>query len=186
MDNANRLFPNIERKKYAQALKKDLLACRFQSVTLQADDCKGCMDVAQSLSNDEQVLLLDIKWLLNKYRNGFVFSYSESDLSLQQEEFLYHVGLPTSVKGNINAWPELDQIRLHLAKELNSSSKIVVFINHTRAIQDFYELLSDVEVFLPKLKVLLLEYASHPLTDTIWQTDQKGRISKKEKSSLKV
>lgn len=186
MDNVSRLFSNIERKKDAQNLKKDLLACKVQSITLQADDCKGCMDIAQSLSNDDQVLLLDIKWLLNQYRHGYGFSCSEPDSSPQQREFLYHVELSSRVKGNIKNWAELDQIRFHLAKELSTSTKIIVFINHTRAIQDFYELLSDVEVFLPNLKVLLLEYASHPLTDTIWQADQKGKISKREKSSHKV
>lgn len=186
MENVNRLFPNIEHKKYVQTLKKDLLACKAQSITLQSEDCKGCMDIAQSLSNDDQVLLLDIKWLLNRYRNGFGSLCPELNLGPQQEEFLYHVELSSRVNGDIKNWPELDQIRFHLAKELSSSTKVIVFINHTRAIPDFYELLSDVEVFLPELKVLLLEYASHPLTDMVWQADQKGKISKREKSTLSV
>ena len=163
-------------------LKVELQQCEEQSITLQFTEKFSCLNFAQSFKDDWRAIVLDIPALLREYQNdcSLLSSWPELLKSPLKQEFLYYTELSSKVKGSVKDWPALDIIRLHIAKQLHELTELIVFVNHNGLLHNFDDLLSDVEVYLPKVKKLMLENGTHAHTDAVWKMDREGRMSQKK------
>jgi hypothetical protein len=165
-----------------EQLKQRILTSEERSLTIQFERTIEYLAFAQSLMNDQlRVMVVDVAILLKEYHtNKDRVSAWSVLLEPALQEFLYHPGLSTQQDTCICELSELDQLRLHIAKRLSENIKIIVLLNPSQGSTTFYKLISDVERYLPDVKIVVLDRSIVAVTEWVWQVDDEGKVSKLE------
>ncbi|AEE52736.1 hypothetical protein [Haliscomenobacter hydrossis] len=163
-------------------LKRRILASEERSLTIQFERTLEYLDFAQSLANDLRVLVVDVPKQLKEYQfsQDQVGSWRILLEAALKQEFLLKTGLSSQIKACVHELTDLDKIRLHIAKQLSEHVAVIALVNPSESLSDFYELVLDVELNLPEVKVVILDKSIWAMTDMVWQVDGECRVREME------
>lgn len=163
-------------------LKRRILASEERSLTIQFERTLEYLDFAQSLASDLRVLVVDVPKQLKEYQSSQdqVGSWRILLEAALKQEFLLNTGLSAQMEAYVDELSDLDKIRLHIAKQLSDHVAIIALLNPSESLPDFYELVLDVELYLPEVKVVVLDKSIWAVTDMVWQVDGKNGVREME------
>lgn len=162
-------------------LKQNMLRSTENSLTIQFERDLEYLDFAHSIDSDVRIMLVDVPNLLREYKSDRNYIRSWSVLlktnRKQNSKFLRKTKLSSQMDVQIKELSDLDKIRLHIAKNLGQNVEVIVLLNPSVGfMDDFYDLLLDIELYLPQVKTVILDKSIWPVTQQVWQIDPQGNI----------